>query len=182
MLGNICGEVILIMLKRFSIILLLLAVVGVANAQMEPPAELAKFSHYLGDWTGKGTYEFMGEKGDMTQKTKVTMEGQFLKMVTVSDIGGMNMTETSYVGWDAGKKAYMSYTFTNFAPTPRIEKITIKADGSELWECDGWETGMGMTKSRVTMTPKGDKAMSMKLEMFNDGKWTTNMNIEMVKK
>ncbi|SRR5581483_3736159 len=163
-------------MKRTASILFATIVSAVCFAQqmnMEPPAELKKLSWVLGSWSGtlNWTAPDMQMSGTMTWKAE--WENQFLKMTTVTEMSGMKMVETSYTGWNAKKKSYDSYTFTNFAPTPRIEHGTLTGDKfvsiSEPWEVGGSPTP---TVGRATLVKKSDTEATMILEFKEGEKWT----------
>jgi hypothetical protein len=146
-----------------------------------PPAELAKLDWMLGEWTGtmKWTPE-SGMAGEMTSSMKTDWDGQFMRTVASSDMGGLKITETSYMGWEAKSGKFVMYTFTNFAPTPRIERGTIDRD-TWVFESEPWEVMGQAMKSRSTMKRKGNE-MTFVLELDVNGKWVKAAEGTMKKK
>jgi hypothetical protein len=148
----------------------------VARAQMpdfNPPKELDVFNKLIGSWEATVKWDMMGEKMDSLYTLKVEREGQFIKMTSVMDMMGMKMTETQFTGWNAGKKKYESWAYSNWAPTPRHELGIM--DGTKfISTSDPWEASPGeMTEGRFTMDLKSDKEFPMILEFKMEGKWTT---------
>ena len=154
----------------FAAALLLTSVFATAQVpNMEPPAELKKFEWMLGDWSGnvKMSMEGMELEGVMTYS--MSWYGQFMKGSWVWDGMCMKMTDEGYVGWDAAKGKYSSYTFTNMSPVPRIEWGEIKGD-SVIWVSEPWVTSPEAppTISRATLTKRPGNQMKFVLE-FKEG-------------
>jgi hypothetical protein len=119
-------------------------------------------------WTMPGTPPGMESKDSW----KVEMEGQFLKMTSKTDFGMFQMTETSYLGWNAVAKKYDCWVFSNMAPAPRIEHGGFVGD-AWVMESEPWATGDAAppTTGRVSMTKKSDTEMQVLLEFKNGDKW-----------
>jgi hypothetical protein len=150
--------------------------------EMGPPAEIKKLDWMLGEWTTKTSFT-MPEMGPMnvTMTVKCDYDGQFLRQTVINDFDGIKMTETFYLGYDEATKKYVSYAFTNFAPTPRIERGTMTGDVMTMVS-DPWTAG-GMTHvSRATQTKLNNDTMKLKLEFQVDGKWVTAMDATISRK
>lgn len=138
--------------------------------EMGPAPELKKLDWFVGKWTGtmKMTIQGSASEGEMTFVN--AFDGNFIKTTSNSDMGGMTMTETSYLAWNAKTSKYVSYTFTNFAPMPRIEHGTLEGD-KFVFLSEPWDV-MGTTyESRATLTRKGTDQIVLLLEFKQDGKW-----------
>ncbi|MCH8273975.1 MAG: hypothetical protein IH851_04225 [Armatimonadetes bacterium] len=148
---------------------------GTATAQVPetgPPAELKELDWMIGEWTGSWNWIMEGMEGPMTDAIKVEWEGQFMKTTSNSEFMGVKMTDVSYLAWDAKQKKLASWTFTNFAPMPRIEWGTITGNTivflSEPWTVSETETVV----SRATMIKKSDSEMSLLLEFKVGDSWS----------
>lgn len=144
--------------------------------QMAPPAEVKKLDWMIGDWTSKATFT-MPEMPpmDVTMTIRCEYDGQFLKQTVVNDFAGMKMTETFYLGWDPTTKKYVSYAFTNFASTPRIERGTMTGDVLTMVS-DPWTVDGTTHVSRAIQTKTGTDSMRLKLEFQVEGKWAPAMD------
>lgn len=153
-------------MKQFILLLALSGLTGSAVAQempVEPPAELKALAWQNGDWEGTVKWSMPGMEGDSVMAFKVSFEGPFQKSVSTMEMQGMKMIETGYLAWDAAKKEFVMWTFTNFAPMPRVERGHLNKE-KMVMTSDPWEV-MGQTMvSRATMTKKSDKEMSFVLE------------------
>lgn len=157
-----------------TLILSVLSLVAItAQAQLAPvPEEMKKLEWMVGTWAGKVKWTMTGMDpmdGEMSMTN--TMEGPFMKQVSKTEMMGMTMVETGYVGWDAKKKQYMTWTFTNFSSDPRVEVGQMKGDVM-VFNCDGWDVMGQVTISRATMTKKSAKEVAFLLEFKENGKWT----------
>jgi hypothetical protein len=159
------------MKRMFCNVLLLLGLVsGVLAQDMSPSPEFEKIKWMLGEWTGTTKMSFPGMP-EMESATimKNEMDGFFMKFSSDMEMGGMKMTENGYMGWDEKLGKFKTWTFTSFAPTPRIETATVSGDSvvyvSEPWEVPGMPSA---TTSRVTVSKNGANGMKMLLE-FKDG-------------
>lgn len=152
---------------------LLFTICGISFAQpsMEPPAEIKKFAWMNGDWAGDVHWSMEGQEMDSKMTMKISFEGQFQKVSTVTDMQGMKMTEEAYMGWDAKSKKYKMWTFTNFSPEPRFETGTLEGD-KMVTQCEPWNMGMGdPIVARATLTKKSDKVVDFTLEFKQGDKW-----------
>ena len=154
--------------------LLLTTVFATAQVpNMEPPAELKKLEWMMGNWSGnvKMSMEGMDMEGMMTYS--VTWSGQFLKSTSTWDVMGIKITEDGYTGWDAAKGKYSSYTFTNMAPTPRIEWGEMK-DDTTIWTSEPWVTSheAPATVSRATLAKLSNNELKFSLEFKTGDTWT----------
>ena len=138
-----------------------------------PAPEMMKFDWMVGEWTSTSTWN-MPDAPEMNVEStmKVEWDGQFLRQTSVSDFDGfMKMTETMMFGYDPNKEKYHSTSFTNMAPTPRIEWGTLEGDTlvmvSEPWQIMGDES-----VSRATLVKVSDDEMKFKLEFKYGDEWT----------
>jgi hypothetical protein len=145
-----------------------------AFAQMpETPAEITKLAWAVGDWEGtmKWTMAGMPPGSESKDTWKVEIDGQFIKSTATTDMMGMSMKETSFVGWDAANNRYNGWGFSNWAPTPRIDHGTVNGD---VWvmESEPWVVGgEAPTVGRSTVTRKSDTEMTYLLEFKDGDKW-----------
>lgn len=121
-----------------------------------------------------------GSEMDMKITMTYSMEGQFLKCITISDFGIMKMEEVGYLGYNAEKKQYKMWTFSNMSPDPRIETGAMVGDKlvmtSEPW------TIMGQSMiGRGTLEKKDEKTLNFLLEFKEGDKFTVASNIVMKK-
>jgi hypothetical protein len=155
-------------MKRMIWMLAVLGVVGGAFAQapsMDSAPELKKLDWYIGKWSGKVKWTMPGmPEAEEAMSFTNTWDGQFLKSTSVMDMMGMKMTESSYLGWNPKEKRYESYTFTNFAPTPRIEHGEMKGENTMVFTSLPWDVGGMEMSSRATLVKKSDTEVSFVLE------------------
>ncbi len=136
---------------------------------MSPPAEMMKLDWMVGEWESTSTWNMPDAPQMEVESTmKVEWDGQFLRHTSVSVFDGfMKMTETMMFGYNPYKEKYYSSSFTNMAPTPRIEWGTLDGDTivmiSEPWQIMGDES-----VSRATLVKVSDDEIKFKLE-FKDG-------------
>ncbi|MGI8923081.1 MAG: DUF1579 family protein [Fimbriimonadales bacterium] len=160
-------------MKRIKFIVALAALLAfaLAPAQEKPSAEMERIAWMIGDWNGKVKWSMEGMNETVELPYKAVTEGNFLKSTSSFQMMGMRFSETSFLCWDAAKKRYSSYTFTNFAPTPRVEHGTFEIDKmvmiSEPWSVDP----KGPTTSRASVTKKSDKVVHFLLEFKEGEKW-----------
>lgn len=144
-----------------------------SNAQeMGPPAELKVLEPMLGSWTGKLDYDMMGEKGAMDIKITYSWEGMMLKGVQDYTMGEFKMNETSFTFWNDKTKKVTTHFYATFAPTPRIETLSMKGQ-SQVWLGEPWTVAPGMDViGRATITVNPDKTTMDYLLEFQEGdKW-----------
>ena len=162
----------------------LLAVVSIASAlaqTTDPPSQITDLKWMVGTWTGSGKFAIQGMEMDMTVTITCSIEGQFLKTVAVNDYGAIKMEETQYTGYDADKKEYFAYSFTNVSPAPRVQRG--KMEGASLVMLSEPWTVMGDTMTaRGTTTKVSETKMKMGLDFKNDDKWDKASEIELTKK
>jgi len=146
-----------------------------ATAQMPdltPPKQISDLAWSVGEWSGSVHWTMEGTpEMDSNVGLKISIEGQFLKEESTQDMMGMAMTETAYMGWNDKESRYDCWSFTNFAPTPRLEHG--KVDGKNwTMESEPW-VGMGQaTTGRSTITMVSDSEMKMTLEFKTGDTWT----------
>ncbi|MBA3725133.1 MAG: hypothetical protein H0W86_01460 [Armatimonadetes bacterium] len=154
---------------KFIVALAALLAFALAPAQEKPSAEMERIAWMLGDWSGKVKWSIKGMNETVDMPYKAVMEGNFMKSTSSFQMMGMSFSEMSYLCWDSAKKRYSSYTFTKFAPTPRIEHGTLEGDKmvmiSEPWTVEGPMT------SRATITKKSDKEVHFLIEFKEGDKW-----------
>ena len=147
------------------------AVCAVAQQGPTPPAELEKLAYMLGDWEGTFSWTMPGMEGDMKMQLKCEMDGMFLRQTSKMDMQGAVATESAFFGWNAAESRWDVWTFTNFAPTPRIEHGTLEGSvltvTSEPWAVEG----MGEVVSRSTISKASDSEVSFKLEFKQGDQW-----------
>lgn len=151
--------------------ILVLALVGTSFAQFTAPKELDVFKWTLGEW--KGTVKFSEQLGGTEAKMtfKNYMDGKFLRADSVMEQMGMKFIESSYLGYDSIKKEYKSWTFTNWADMPRIEKVTVEEGKSMVFISEPWfAMGMSVT-TRGRMSPVGENGMKFTLESKVGDTW-----------
>lgn len=172
-------------MTRFILAAALLLTTVFAAAQvpnMEPPTEMKKLDWMQGNWSGnvKMSVEGMDIEGIMTYS--VAYSGQFIRASSTWDVMGMKLTDDAYMGWDAAKGKYSSYTFTNMAPTPRIEWGEVKGDVT-IWTSDPWVSSPGAppTVSRATLSRLSATEMKFVLE-FKEGDTFTKVGEAVFKK
>jgi hypothetical protein len=168
-------------MKRILFAALFLASMVSALAQVfAPPKQIQDLGWAVGTWSGSGKIAFGRHEVEITSSMTVSFDGQFLKEVSVDKSAGSTLTKTTMTGWDALKNQYVSYTFTNMAPTARIAHGTLT--GSELqMTSDPWEAeGMTMVE-RETLSKISDKKCGLTLEYKQGDKWITGMDFVVTK-
>jgi hypothetical protein len=151
-----------------------LAVFGLGIAQepqMAPAPELKKLEWFLGEWNGKVKWSMPGmDATEETMSFKNEWEGQFIKSSSVMSMSGTKMTEVGYIGWNPKTKKYDNYTFTNFAPTPRIEHGEL--DGDKMtFTSDPWDVMETPVVGRATVTRKSPTELAFLLEFKMGDAW-----------
>lgn len=163
------------MMKSMLAATLLLAA-GLIQAQvpnMEPPVELKQLDWMMGTWVCpnmKMEMEGMAMEGPMTYKLE--RSGQFIKGSSTWDAEGMKMTDEGFIGWDAEKNKFISWTFTNMAPVPRIEWGEVRGD-SVIWTSEPWSVDPAAppTQSRATITKVSPTQAKFVLEFKGGDEW-----------
>ena len=162
----------------------LLAMVPMASAlaqSAEPPSQITDLNWMVGTWTGSGKFAIHGMEMDMNVTVTCSIEGQFLKTVAVNDYGAIKMEETQYTGYDAEKKEYFAYSFTNVSPAPRVQRGKLEGNSlvmlSEPWTV----MGESMTARGATTKVSATK-MKMGLDIKNGDKWDKASEFELTKK
>src|SRR5579885_1503203 len=118
-------------MKRLLIAaLFLLSVVSVFAQDYGPPKQVKALHWMVGTWSGTGKIVFGGHAVEITSTMTVSYDGQFLKEVSTDKSATSTLTKTTMTGWDPSKSEYISYSFTNAAPTARIAHG--KLNGSKL--------------------------------------------------
>lgn len=163
-------------MKRLLISAIVLVPVVSALAQdMSAPKEVRDLAWMVGTWSGSGKIAFGGHETDITSTMAVSFDGQFLKEVSSDKSSQYELTKTSMIGWDPTKKEYVSYTFTNIAPTPRIEHGNM--DGNKLvMVSDPWEAEGMKLVGRETMSKISDTKCGLVIEAKISDKWEKEMD------
>lgn len=169
------------MKRLFTAVLFLIPLVSALAQDMSPPKEITDLGWMVGTWSGTGKIAFGGHEVEITSTMTVSFEGQFLKAVSADKSAGSTLTKTTMTGWDAAKSQYVSYTFTNMAPTARIAHG--KMNGSKLeMVSDPWEAE-GMTAvDRETMSKLSDTKCGFMMEFRKGDKWVKGMDFVLTKK
>jgi hypothetical protein len=169
------------MKRLLAAALFLVPMVSAFTQDMSPPKKVTELGWMVGTWSGSGKIAFGGQETAIESTMTVTFDGQFLKTVSVDKSGGFKLTKTSMLGWDAAKSEYVSYTFTNMAPKPRIAHGNM--DGSKLvMVSEPWEAE-GMTAvARETITNVSETKCGLIMEFKNGDKWIKGMDFVLSKK
>ncbi|MCB8932096.1 MAG: DUF1579 domain-containing protein [Fimbriimonadaceae bacterium] len=162
-------------MTRWTLAATLLLVCALANSQvpdMGPAPELKKFEWMVGNWSGtmKMSMEGMEMEGKMTHHAE--WSGPFLRGTSKWEMEGFTMNEEFFMGWDPEKGKYSSYTFTNLAPTPRIEWGVAQGD-TVVFTSEPWKTDPNgeATVSRASMTKLSDTELKFVLEFKAGDDW-----------
>ncbi|MES1147302.1 MAG: DUF1579 family protein [bacterium] len=169
------------MKRLLPVVILLLPMVSAFGQDIARPKEISDLAWMVGAWEGSGKIAFGGQETEITTSMTVSFDGQFLKSVSSDKSSGFTLTKTSMLGWDATKSQYVSYTFTNMAPTARIAHGKLEGGKlvmtSDPWEAEGMTAVMKETVSNVSDTKCG-----YKLELKTGEKWATGMDFVLNKK
>lgn len=139
---------------------------------MGPGPEMQKWDWMVGEWESSSTWN-MPDMPEMNVEAtmKVEWDGQFLRQTSVSDFEGMmKMTETMMFGYDPYKEKYHSTSFTNMAPTPRIEWGTFE-DGKLVMVSEPWQIMGDESVSRATLVKVSNDEIKFKLEFKYGDEW-----------
>ncbi len=163
-------------MKRLLISLMFATAATAAFAQqmpdLTPPAELKKLDWMLGTWTGTMAMDMEGMKFDSVGTMKIDYDGKFMRTVSAQDMMGMKMTESMFLSYNAAKKEYVSWAYTNFSSNPRIEHGNFEGEKfvmiSEPWVMD---VSPEPTISRSTFLKKSATTVLFTLEFKMADKW-----------
>jgi len=108
------------MKRLLTAALLMATMVSVFAQDLAPPQQVKDLSWMVGTWSGTGKISFGGHEVEITSTMTISFDGQFLKAVSADKSEGSTLTKTTMTGWEPAKSQYISYTFTNMAPTARI--------------------------------------------------------------
>ena len=174
------GIVVIIMKRLLTAALLMATVVSIFAQDLAPPQQVKDLGWMVGTWSGTGKISFGGHEVEITSAMTVEFEGQFLKAVSKDTSEGSTLTKTTMTGWEPGKSQYISYTFTNMAPTARIAHGKLNGSALEMVS-DPWEAEGFTMVSRETMSKISDTKIGMKLEYKQGDKWITGMDFVLTK-
>lgn len=138
---------------------------------LNPPKQITDLSWSVGEWSGTMHWDMQGQQSDGPTTLVIDMEGQFLRQKSTQEVMGMAMTETAYMGWNEKDKRYDCWSFTNFAPTPRLEHGTVNGN-TWVMESEPWDVMGQLTTGRSTVTKVSDTEMKMVLEFKMGDTWT----------
>ena len=168
------------MKRLLTVALVIVPTVSALAQELEPPKEIKALGWMVGSWSGGGKMSFGGQVTELETTMKVSFDGQFLKAVSTDKSSGFTMTKTTMTSWDAKKSQYVSYSFTNIAPTARVAHG--KFESSKLtMVSDPWEAGMTAIM-RETLSKISDKQCGMSLEFKNGDKWIKGVDFVLIKK
>lgn len=170
-------------MRKILLTLVAVAAMGAANAQvpdLNPPKELEALTWLKGTWSGSASMSFGGIDLEVTSKMTVSMDGQFVKVVSTNDYGMIQATETMFVGYDASKAAYISYAFTNMSPMPRRETGKFVGESFETVS-DPWEIMGQAMVSKTTLTKVSESKLTFKLELKAGDAWEKATEMTMTK-
>ena len=168
-------------MKRLLTTAVLLVLMVTCFAQeLSPPKQVTDLGWMVGTWSGSGKISFGGQATAIKTTMTVSFEGQFLKEVAVDDSAGYKLTKTIMTGWQPAKSQFVSYTFTNMAPTARIAHGKMSGNKlvmvAEPWEAEGMTVVGRETMSKISETKFG-----YKLEFQKGNKWEVGMDIVLAK-
>ncbi len=170
-----------IMKRLLTAVLFLVSMVSAFAQDTSPPKEVSDLGWMVGTWSGSTKIAFGGHETAINSEMTISFDGQFLKTVATDESSGSKLTKTSMIGWDVAKGEYVSYTFTNIAPAPRIEHG--KMDGAKLvlvsdpWQAEGMKAVIRETVSKVSDTQYG-----LVMEFKNGDKWVKGVDFVLTKK
>jgi hypothetical protein len=160
--------------------LFLLPVVSALAQDYGPPQQVKDLGWMVGTWSGSGKIAFGGHEVEITSTMTVSFDGQFLKAVSADKSAGSILTKTTMTGWEPKKSEYISYTFTNAAPTARIAHGKLNEGKLEMVS-DPWEAEGFTMVARETLSKLSDTKFGMKMEYQSGDKWITGMDIVLTK-
>ena len=146
----------------------------------DPPKEIADLSWMVGTWSGTGKNVYDGKETPFTTSMTVSRYGQTIQAVsTLTPPNGVELILTRMIGWDAVKRQYVSYTFSNMAGLPLISRGTL-TNNKLVMLFDKW--GTDTTKvGRETMSKISDTKYGFRTEMRHDKKWEVQMDMVLQK-
>ena len=177
---SLAGYYFPLMKRLLAAAIFLTPMVSAFTQDMSRPKKVADLGWMVGTWSGSGKIAFGGRETEIESTMTVAFDGQFLKTVSVDKSGGFKLTKTSMLGWDAAKSEYVSYTFTNMAPKPRIAHGNM--DGAKLvmvsepWEAEGMTAVARETTSKISESKCG-----FAMEFKNGDKWIKGMDFVLAK-
>ncbi len=160
--------------------LLLAPMVSALSQDLGPPKQVKDLGWMVGTWSGTGKIAFGGHSVGITSTMIVSFDGQFLKSVSTDKSAGYTLIKTTMTGWEPAKSQYVSYTFTNMAPTARIAHG--KWDGKRLeMVSDPWEAEGTTSVDRETMSKISDTKYGLMMEYKDGEKWVKGMDFVLTK-
>lgn len=159
---------------RIATLVALMAGAAIGSAQMLPPLspEMKKLDWFLGSWSGKVNWTMPDMTGETDYAFTNEVVGQFIRSTSKMVVAGMSIEEVGYIGYDPDKKKYSSHTFTNMAPTPRVEWGVADGDSKLVFHSEPWNVMGSATSSRATILRKGADEMSFILEFKTGETWS----------
>lgn len=163
-----------------AVVLFVVPIISLSQ-DLGPPKEVKDLGWMVGTWSGSGKISFGGHEVEITSTMTVSFDGQFLKEVSSDKSAGSTLTKTTMTGWEAAKSQYISYTFTNAAPTARIAHGKLNGGKLEMVS-DPWEAEGFTMVARETMSKISDTKCGMLMEYRNGDKWLKGMDFVLTKK
>ncbi|MBL8088347.1 MAG: hypothetical protein JNM85_09815 [Chthonomonas sp.] len=145
------------------------------------PKEIKDLGWMIGTWSAETKIKFGAKETKIASSMIVSYDGMFLKAVATDKSDDFTLTKTTMTSWDAAQSQYVSYAFTNIAPTARIARGTM-IEGKLVLTSDPWEAEGMKTAIRETMWKVSEKKIGLKMEMQVKDKWVTGMDLVMTKK
>lgn len=168
-------------MKRLLIAALFVAaMVSVLAQDLAPPKQVQDLGWAVGTWSGAGKIAFGGHEVEIASTMTVSFDGQFLKEVSTDKSAGSTLTKTTMTGWEAAKNRYVSYTFTNMAPTARIAHGTLTGSKLEMVS-DPWEAEGFTMVARESMSKISDTKVGLVMEYKQGDNWIKGMDIVLTK-
>jgi hypothetical protein len=168
------------MRRLLTVALFLAPMVAVLAQDYGPPQQVKDLGWTLGTWTGSGKIAFGGHEVEITSTMTVSFDGQFLKAVSADKSAGSTLTKTTMTGWEPKKGEYISYTFTNAAPTARIAHGKLAGSTLQMIS-DPWEAEGFTMVARESMSKISDTKCGLVMEYQQGDKWVKGMDIVLTK-
>src|SRR5579862_974776 len=163
-------------MKPLGAAALFLASIASANSQnYGPPKEVKDLGWMVGTWAASGKIAFGGHEATITSTMRVSFDGQFLRAVSIDKSAGSTLTKTTMTGWEPKENRYVSYSFTNMAPTARIAHGTLEG-GKLQMVSDPWEAEGVTLVGRETTWKISDTQCDVLLEYKSGGNWVKEMD------